>query len=377
VSKLISVGRKALQLTNSWRGLVLYGTVISLAAKTPALLPALSVDDYVSETFSPEFLVSQGRYGVILFLEASEFLNVTYYSTFFVGTPLSVFLWIVFLAQVGKYLKLKPNVQLLLAILVASLHPYMAEVLTFRIGTLPLSVSLILSTTIVYFFRRHDETEQFRYLPFAGVFVFILGLFYQSLLNFIAVVFLIKLSSIIITLRRKSDDRQSVRSVLIHVSTAGVSLGAYLAFNRFMQNLFGVDPTSRSILIDGEEVPFRVNQIVDLIGFVFLGDEPVLALGAKLIFWSIMAIYLLGLLTRQQRRAAGDVSPAALLAATSLLVVGFFMMVPGMIFPFSDWWPVPRVIAHTSLYFAAGVYMALMAVKGRKFNASASRGRRP
>lgn len=337
-----------------------------MTVKAPALLPALSIDDYVAEAISPEFLISQGRYGVLVFVQASELLNLSYYATFFIGTPLSVFLWVLFFTYSAKYLRLSPGPQLLLAILVASLHPYMAEIFTFRIATFSLAVSLLLSTAIFYLFGKHEQTGKFYLLLVAGACVLALGTVYQSLLNFIAVIFLFKLLMASLSLTRKSEAVEIYRSTILHLVTVALASGVYLTVNRFIQNMLEIAPTSRSQLIESEEIPYRFDQIGTLIWTVFVRQEPVLGFGAKLVFWFIIAIGLFGILATRKSRVVSDIPPLVSLIASALLVLGFLVMVPGLIFAFSDWWPVPRVIAHTSLYFAAGVYMALMAVKGRK-----------
>jgi hypothetical protein len=276
-------------------------------------------------------------------------------------------MWVVFFTLSAKYLNIKPSPQLLIAILVASLHPYMAEILTFRIATLSLAVSLIISSAILYLFVRHQQTSKGHFLILAGVCVFILGVFYQTLLNHIVIVFLFKLFVISFTFKRNRESISLLRNTMLQIVTLVLGFGAYLASNRLIQNTLGVTPSSRSQLIDGEDVPNRVNEILILIETVFTGEEPVLTLGFKLIFWLIVGVGLLGLVATRRGRVAREVPALVVTGVTAFLVFGLLLMVPGMIFAFSNWWPVPRVIAHNSLYFAAGVYLALMAVKARTF----------
>ncbi len=331
--------------------LILIVFAAAIFSKGVVLFRGFSIDDYsfangVGEKEMSLFF-SQGRYLMALIFWALESLGVNSSDLYFPLGILALILQSTFVVSIFRFVGVErlPAAGLVGALVVA--HPYLAEILTFRLVLASYCIALIFSILALEALIRWPSTWRGR----TGALLATLGMVftYQIFLNYfsVAIAFALLLSLI----SKRNDDHPVIfardgyaRAMdLIIVSViAGLIFLATTGLARY----YGVNgDVDRAKIIALTDIPERARQAYSSLANIYWLSEPVYSgwlkiLVAVIVAYSILSILWKIFLTRKEGRGGIlSVLILILLAPVSL----------GLIIAFKSWWPVPRVVAHVSV----------------------------
>lgn len=344
--------KNKITLTKSEIITFLFGVLISLLAKGAALFPlSYATDDFkcMLDPLSAERLLSQGRFGAVFVRGLLQALGAAPPHT----NTLFIFLGLVSIVLIGilicRLWKISDNV--ILSSLVVSfiaLHPYQAEIFTFKIAGF-FGLTLLLSFIGFYFSELKVKTLIWTTLCI----VFALSI-YQLVLNYI---FIVLCFTLLLEIISPSENRKNFKAIVTNTKLLPrlltVVLGAiiYLILNNIIQTIFHIKPIFRSQFISFNDLPSRIHQINSLILKIFLKAEPILPIILKIflaiiailavlnIFWSI----LFGITNRNKFYK---------LISFVTLLVSVFLGIIGVSLLLKDWWPAPRILGSIGIFWS-------------------------
>lgn len=343
-----------LDISQPYIRLVLIIFVVAVFAKGSVLFPGYSSDDYLF-TFGIKSIdlgsfFSQGRYitaAIVWFIDSIGInINDTYFS---LGLAI-LFLQAVFVATILRFVGVEnlPAAGLVGAIIIA--HPYLTEILTFRMALPFYGVALVFSIIGLEMVRRSPATWRTRTL---AIFATLAMLFtYQVFLNYFAV-------AIIFTyirgqvLHKQNGETMSANNsyrerALTLAVVCTISAIIFVAITRLTTavGLTGMD--GRATVITFDKISERIEQITSALVKIYWASESVfpgwlktlvalmLGISIAIIFWHLLT-------EKRKENTSGNVF---------VFFLVFLLLIPvslGVIIAFNDWWPVPRVIAHVAI----------------------------
>ena len=333
--------------------LIFFG--IALIARGGVLDRGFAVDDY---SFGQGFLtdefdvfLAQGRFFLAAIDGAIHALGVNiadiYFSLGFLSLLLQAGLVLAVLRFVGA--ADRPGAVIAGSLMVA--HPYLAEILTFRMVLPGYCVAALLTIIALEALSQNAGKKKRNLLISLAAAVGMLFI-YQGFINYFSVALIFSVLFGEIFKNTSSLDAQAgddhrrralnlffvcLVSVIIFLMT--VSLSKWLGF---------ISLTSRAEFIKLHEVPERISQVADLLAKIYWFGEPMGAHWVKIVVAAMLVIAGLAVcfeIFQSPREGRFRIKKIAFLLAAPLLV----MATVGVILPFKDWWPVPRVLSQTSL----------------------------
>jgi hypothetical protein len=230
----------------------------------------------------------------------------------------------------------------LLALLLISLHPYQAEIFTFRTATVCVAIAMALAFAGFSLCARASRAWP------AGVAAIIASLFlYQSVLNYLAIALLFT-----ILFRWTDETPQFSHDTKYQVLGIGSAVLTYLVLNRLVIMFFQVTPVSRSQLLPISDGVARIGQAWLQVETMFWRSEPIMPAAVKLLLLAVAVLWLILFPLSVTR-----VPPRVSWVRTEFLFVAFGVtavpFVLGLALPLREWWPVPRIFAHIGVFWAA------------------------
>ncbi len=225
-----------------------------------------------------------------------------------------------------------------IVVLLTVLHPYQAEVFSFRMTTLFLAIPLALSFWAIL------ECTRSRASWLLSLTAVICSLaIYQVVINYIAMALLF---SVVFHAARVGDAParfwRDLRSRCILVGTGMVVYGALtLAISR----MSGITFERRGTLVSLDEIVPRLQSAMTLANVMFLRTEPVLPVATKVLILLLLGLSVVFILCFDRRSA-----PSRTLALT-LAIIGGVPLCIGTVLVLGSWWPVPRVLAQTGMFW--------------------------
>ncbi|MBB4219335.1 MULTISPECIES: glucosyltransferase domain-containing protein [Variovorax] len=331
--------------------LILIVLAAAFLSKGVVLFRGFSIDDYAFANGVGEkevsLFFSQGRYLMALIFWVLESLGVNSSDLYFPLGILVLILQSTFVVSIFRFVGVErlPAAGLVGALVVA--HPYLTEIITFRLVLASYCVALIFSILALEALIRWPSTWK----GWAVALVATLGMVftYQVFLNYFAVAIVFAL---LLSLISNQDDGHTVsisRSAsrrAVDLIIVGVVAGIIFLATTGLARYYGVNgDVDRAKIIALTDVPERVGQVYSSLANIYWLNEPVYSgwlkiLVAAIVVYSILTILWKVFLTRKNGKSwLFSISILILLAPVSI----------GLIVAFKSWWPVPRVVAHVSV----------------------------
>lgn len=349
--------------------------IVSLAAKGGSLFSlSYSIDDFINISSPMKHsnniygYIGQGRFGMALlsrlvyFMGGSAPLTNTFYGLLYMITLIWVGLIVCRIWKLSNDLMIS-----LLVVLFVIIHPYQAEVFTFKITPLYAVVPFFLAY-IGFYFSKFD-LKTFFWTNCCIIFALSI---YQIVLNYI---FLTLCLALVLEISRQYRANNSINwqqlkydtNLWPRLVTVCSSVIVYLIINKIVQYTFHVNINSdpRSQFITVHDLLYRVIEIKKTLINVFIMTEPIFPLSLKIILNSliVLAMLLSGKQILTQRIGITKIIHFFLIF--SMLLLATFSVL-GVILPMKSWWPVPRVLSAASLLWA-GIVGLVYLNSGERF----------
>lgn len=374
LNKTQNVAFEKLSLSNAEWKAVGISFLIVLISKGIALWPvAYSIDDYISlQNLVPadaSMLIANGRFG---FAWLSQIFFLTWAGATVTNT---LYEFLIIFAQIFMGLaacriwRISDNTALgVITILFIAIHPYQAEILTFKSATAYVAVSIFLSMTAIYY----SQARLVTFIWTSVVFMFALSI-YQLALNYAAIILvfavLLEMLRQVTSSRRNVNLRLAINNVGLWPKIASIvtGLALYLIFNKIVLYLYNINPSFRvSFLpLDFESIVNRLRQLKDVYFTILFLVEPVMPFFVKAV---LLLIFLLSFLCVTARLVFSDNSitdrVVSLAVVFSLVLTALFMCV-GLMVAAQDFWIPPRVLSGVSIFWA-GIVVAVLVCSPKK-----------
>ncbi|PIF76524.1 glucosyltransferase GtrII-like protein [Variovorax sp. 54] len=333
--------------------LIFFG--VALVARGGVLDRGFAVDDYsFGQGFSTsefDVFLAQGRFFLAAIDAAIHALGVNIADIYISLGLLSLLLQAGLILAVLRFVGAadKPGAIVAGSLMVA--HPYFAEILTFRMVLPGYCVGALLTIIALEALSQEAEKKK-RNLLISLVATVGMLFIYQGFLNYfsVALIFSFLFGEVF-----KSASTSNNQIITDHRSRAlnlllvcFVSIVIFLAIVTAAKKFGLISLTSRAAFIRSHEVPERISQIFDLIAKVYWLGEPMGAHWVKVIIAMMLVISSVAVcveIFRSPRDEGFRTKTMVFLLAGPLLVLATV----GVVLPFKDWWPVPRVLSQTSL----------------------------
>ena len=328
--------------------------LLSLVARWQALSPGYSIDDFVQvlddKPLSFGLLAAQGR-------------ALTYFLRLALGAlgaspansePLSMMLLTLALVAAGlivcRLWGIHGFAESLIVVSFIALHPYQSEMFTFKAAALYLAIPLGCSFAAIL-----ASTRSARCWIWSLVALVCSLCIYQAVLNYLAMALMF---SVAFHLSRPAGSNPTFWPRLR--SQLKLILGAvilYFVTAYAVSRISGVPLGTRTVFIGLNEIGSRINQAYELYKVLFFRPEPILPSGTKALLLLTLAFALGAYLVKALRRGAYSAVRRVALAFALILVAGLPLCV-GVILVLGDWWPAPRVLAQTGMFWGGSLTLA-------------------
>lgn len=349
--------------------LIFFG--IALIARGGVLDRGFAVDDYsFGQGFSTsefDVFLAQGRFFLAAIDGAIHALGVNIADIYISLGLLSLLLQAGLVLAVLRFVGAVDSPGALVAGSLMVAHPYLAEILTFRMVLPGYCVGALLTIIALEALSR-DAGRRNRNLLISFAATVAMLFVYQGFLNYfsIALIFSILFGEVFRS-RSTSDNRPAVDYRRRALSLLFVCLASVVLFMAIvtMSKRFGlISLTSRAEFIKLHEVPERISQVLELIAKIYWLGEPMGAHWVKVIIAVMLVIAGLAVCVEVFRgpgEGKSRVKKTIFVLAAPLLALATV----GVILPFKDWWPVPRVLSQTSLIIGLILLLAYPILRRR------------
>ncbi|MDQ0042403.1 glucosyltransferase domain-containing protein [Variovorax boronicumulans] len=326
--------------------LVIFG--VALIAKSGVLSRGFAIDDYsFGQGFTKGelgFFLTQGRFllaGIDWVIDALGVnINDLYVSLGLAALFLQAALIVAILRFVGA--ADAPGAMVVGSAMVV--HPYLAEILTFRMVLPGYCAAAALSILAMEAASRTAAG----YRSYAFSLLATLGMLfvYQGFLNYFAVAIIFAylfgaFAKIGVGSHPPGGDHSRRAFVLTLICAFSVFL--FLAILSVAKRIGSIEPTGRAKFIEWQAITTRLGQIQDLFLKVFWQSEPVTPQWVKMVIVLLSVVAILALIPG----FIGSLRNSRYFGNTVGIVLAAFFLIPatvGVIVLFKDWWPVPRVL---------------------------------
>lgn len=331
---------------------LLFGILLFLCilSKGAVIFQGYAVDDYVTTEGVGELqqlFFSQGRFAGWLILHLLDLFGVNPQGI----TPITGFSALAMQAALAvSAIRFIGYSSLLSAVIAGSimvLHPFSAEILTFRMVLPNYCFSMLFALFAIESIQPFRNTSTIRSISLSIVFAAISVIFYQISLNYLIVIGAVGLLVSFCFDGKDTQNTINLRKssfILICISfLAGVINYLALAFAKILK-IVTVVSDNRSSIVSPSDILIRAGEAMETLKVIYLHGSPVvpkfLAV-ATFVILSIAALIIVHrLLYVRNLKLAISLGVAAGLAIPILTV--------GVIIILKSWWPAPRVLSQYS-----------------------------
>lgn len=325
-------------------------------SKGVVLFRGFSIDDYSFASGVGEkelsLFFSQGRYLMALIFWLIESIGVNSGDLYFPLGILALVLQSIFVVSIFRFVGVErlPTAGLVGALVVA--HPYLTEILTFRLVLASYCVALVFSILALEALIVRPSSCIGRAIALLATLGMVFT--YQVFLNYFAIAAAFAILLTLIPLKGNNQSAILARGGFERaVDLIGVSVVSGIVFLAItgMARYYGVTgDVDRAKIIALSDIPERLSQMYSSLANIYWLDEPVysgwlkilvaaiIVYSTSIIFWRILSA---GEKKGRRRNTFFSVLILMLIVPASL----------GLIVAFKSWWPVPRVVAHVSVLF--------------------------
>ena len=319
----------------------------------------LSVDDYTlgkSEEFDQTItlLISQGRIFTIPILWLFELVNVNIANIYIPFCLVVLFSQALLITSLFRFTQISNYKYSEWGALLSILHPYHTEILTFK-GAMIIYACCML----IFVFGLEYYMLEYKNKLLILTIVFIVSIMiYQIVINYIFTIFLILLIVYITSATNEKNILQVKRRIIGLSAAGGVAIMLSGLTSAVLPRVLGIAPEGRAQLISASDVTARIHDVAKLALKVYVLDEPMISRPVKLLLLLILliSVYLISKNLLNSRHYTTCFGVLGLIAL-------YILCTPGIIVILRAWWPVPRVINHSSFVYGALVIIALQNIK--------------
>lgn len=319
----------------------------------------LAIDDYIlgkTDVFNQTIiqLISQGRIFTIPIIWILELLNVNITNVYIPFCFISLFSQALLITSIFRFTLISNYKYSEWGALLSILHPYHTEILTFKSATIIYCVCMLLLIFGLEYFTSTNST----YSLILTIFLFIGITIYQILINYILTIYFLLIIVYATTVNNDKSILQVKRRMIGLAAAGGVAIMLSGVTSAVLPHVLGIAPEGRAQLLSVGDVTARIHDVAKLILKVYVLDEPIISRPVKILLLIILliSVYLISktvLNTRQWQTCFGVLLVLAL----------YILFTPGIIVILGAWWPVPRVINHSSFVHGALVIIGLHNIK--------------
>lgn len=326
-----------------------------------------AIDDYlyILDPMHYNEILANGRFGWVLITKILNLIGASPPLTniFYTSLYISVCAWIgVIICRIWNI----SDKNILICGCVSSvliLHPYHAELYTFKICSIFVAISLLLSFMSLYLINNTCKSIIINSL----ILSFSLSI-YQLTVNYL---FIVSCFSIIIEASKQSCNGSISWKKLINDTytvnrfitiAAGVIL--YLIFNNVILSILHINQSTRSKFISIDNITVRVIDVYQTLIKILFYAEPVMPIFIKL---ALIACGLIALMTGmfQLRNSSERVkSLFVIMLMYTLILLGVFGI---NILTGSIWWPTARSLSGISIVWSGIIAVLLINIEGHKY----------
>lgn len=343
--------------------------IAALLAKGSVIFRGYAIDDYLFMygVSSSELVgyISQGRFVTAAIAWIINSIGANINDMYFSLGIVALFLQAAFVVSILRFVGVADSPAAILVGAVMVAHPYLTEILSFRMALPAYSVALFFSILALEMAAKSPATRGTRVLSLLATIVMLFT--YQVFLNYFAVAILFafihdavlhnkKNSSLSTSVKNFYRKRAITLTIICTLSTI-----TFLFISWFSKSLGITEGTGRANFISFDKIPERIEQISTALINIYWAPEPIFpgalkTLVAMLLAASVVIIFK-NLLTNNGKVNYISNAAFAFLAFSLLIPVSL-----GVIIPFGDWWPVPRVIAHVAIIIGCIFIMAIFSM---------------
>lgn len=328
---------------------------LSLIARFQALLPGYSIDDYqfINQGLPEWFELRTARNGrslaYVLFAALARLGIAPPRSSVIFTVLLSLVLVGIGIAACRLWGLSGLFAESLIVTCFTVLHPYQAEMFTFRTAVMISSISLALSfLALLAYPRSRLHWLLWMLMLAAGISL------YQAVLNYIAMVLLFGMA--FEYLRSRTLPAEWRRRAAGQVGMVVAAVAVYGVSTMMVSRLSRVELGARTNLIGVHELGGRISAFGVAAFKVLAGEEPILPLACKILLLLTFAIGAAAFIFTAIRRQR-DRPWLRMLVLPVAAILGLPLCF-GIILATREWWIPPRMLSQTSIYW--GGLMAMV-----------------
>jgi hypothetical protein len=319
-----------------------------------------ATDDFIliSEglNFDYSFYVSQGRWAVAFISTLLAPLELDYIGgknlfgiIYAIQIAFSMLILIRFLnSRTGKYFEI-----ILLGI--ATLHPYLGEIFTYRHATMINSLSFSYPAMAVGYILLYNK--RYRLLGIPLIIWALSG--YQVVFSMIMVFIPIQILS---NLLKGRDITDILKKMAIPLGLLVGTLLLYVLTNRFILNIMDIPASPRSAFLGLGDLNVRFTQILTLAQRTFISNEAIALSVPK---WILLALLLSLLVTiLAKKNPSKKYNMAKILCIPLLLISAIGIIGPAMLL--DVWWSTPRVLSNIGFFWALVLLLFIYEIGEKK-----------
>lgn len=319
---------------------------LSCLARFQAFLLGYSLDDYdlllgkPNEQAVAEFLRSHGRGLLYLLRQIFTAFDLLPPIVSVLGSAVLTAALILIGLAACRMWRIGHNAAACYAtVLMIVLHPYQVELFTYKLASLFCGIAFALFAVGLTMCVRS------RSWWIACVATLTVGLpIYQVTVNFAVMLLLFAL---LFALDANPVDRRDlVRDVLQRTAALVTAIVLYTVVNAAYLMAVHVTASDRARLMPVGDISARLSVAAAKLAGILWQPEPIMPAATKWLLISIPLLWAASLLVRPERRGVRNV---LLLLCCGLIALPAII---GVILVLRDWWPVPRVLTQTSIFFA-------------------------
>jgi len=335
---------KELKLENSLIPIAVVCILAYIAKLSYGLVMGGSTDDFflVSQQFQFEypFYMSQGRWVVVFISKILAPLELDWVGGknvfgIFYAVQIAFSMLILMRAldiKTGKYMEIT-----ILAI--ATLHPYLAEIFTYRHATMINSLCLSYPAMTIGYILLFNK--RYRWIGVPLIIWALSG--YQVVLSMVLVFIPIQFLNEVIQGKKV---KATIQKMVIPVAMLLGSLIIYILLNRLLLSLTGTTPDTRTAFLELNLLGDRITQISELLQRIFIQNESIALLFPKWILL-ILLITLYGFILSKKQPG---IRSAIVLFLPLILISTICIIGPSILLKI--WWSTPRVLSNVGFFWA-------------------------
>jgi hypothetical protein len=326
--------------------------IATLLARGGVIFHGYSLDDLTSSfTSNADLMYTQGRYISALISSMFFKIGINPADMYFGLGLIALFMLSVFVISILRFTGLcnLPSSVIVAAIIVT--HPYLTEIFTFRLALFNFIVGLTLSLVTLELIIKAGGGW---YKNILAIIAALASLFvYQIFLNFLLVITAFTfITAAILKIEKNSASKTYENRAKTLLEICFISTLIFL-ITIYSFKFFGFfEITERGSFINFSYFYQRINEIKSLLAHIYWKDEPVLNGWLKNLV--LLMVVLSTLLISFVLFVKAKIKPYKSFYLKSvflfpIIILTILLLSPGIILPFREWWPVPRVLCHISI----------------------------